>query len=472
MCPKPPPTHWRNVTCQDGVLPVALEDGAKQWADSKAEDAWKDAVAEWDQDTTRNANFSTWLADYFDAPIAFACHKVGGGECSTSLNCASGANAPAGYVILESMRMLFNRLDNYYWGLYNAHQMMDAEVDAFTLLFSPQIDPLKDEKILLDILGLVFACINVSAFNVFFKKIIAINPKTGLPKPGHPNSMAQGKDLIAALATASINMGKDSKSAIDVFAKVAEMHQYLKDLVWEMIKNWEKQVEQIFTDPEQLHQFITNGLFWTPGQVISPEDVIPTLEHTLYAYLIPHAWATSNAVGGPIFIATSDGVPMRKGQTGCKAYDPKLMNYKQFGYWADAFIFVGNEPKVLGQSSVCDGEDAYWLVGVEKEEDPDLPVGTIKNPPGWDKFSDDKWGGISREEIALNAIDSWKFNGKINGEFYPEMNDIMTLDMPRKLPRGFINIPVCSWIEAARNIKVWDDRKSPYDDNPHFPCNK
>jgi hypothetical protein len=82
----------------------------------------------------------------------------------TTINCEQ-TNAPPGYIILESMRMLYGKFDSYYWGLYNAHQMMDPEIDTFTDKFSPLIDPMKDEKIALDIIGMLFAVVNVSAFN-------------------------------------------------------------------------------------------------------------------------------------------------------------------------------------------------------------------------------------------------------------------------------------------------------------------
>jgi hypothetical protein len=88
-----------------------------------------------------------------------------------------------------------------------------------------------------------------------------------------------------------------------MIAKAAEMKKYLKDAVKAMIDNWVEQTRRIFTDPEQIHQLITNGSFWDPGNATSPEDVMPTLQHTLYAYMIPHAWAASNTMKVPIFIA-------------------------------------------------------------------------------------------------------------------------------------------------------------------------
>lgn len=81
------------------------------------------------------------------------------------------------------------------------------------------------------------------------------------------------------------------------------MKDYFKDTVQAMIDNWGKVVERIFTDPDQIYTFIKNGFMWDPGNVTTPEDVRPQLEHMLYGYLLPHAWASSNALKGPMFIA-------------------------------------------------------------------------------------------------------------------------------------------------------------------------
>jgi hypothetical protein len=93
-------------------------------------------------------------------------------------------------------------------------------------------------------------------------------------------------------------------------------------------------------------------------------------------------------------------VPQKKGQTGCKSYDLGLMDYKHFRDWDSAILFNGEQKKVRDQSLVCQGDHAFWLVGLKKE-DVDGPSARIANPPGWDQFGDDKWGGLTRDEIAL-----------------------------------------------------------------------
>lgn len=81
-----------------------------------------------------------------------------------------------------------------------------------------------------------------------------------------------------------------------MIAKIGEMKKYLKDAVRAMIDNCVEQVRQIFTDPELIHLYIADGSMWDLGNVASPEEVMPALQHTLYAYLIPHARASSNAI--------------------------------------------------------------------------------------------------------------------------------------------------------------------------------
>lgn len=80
------------------------------------------------------------------------------------------------------------------------------------------------------------------------------------------------------------------------------------------------------------------------------------------------------------------------------------MAHKKWGGWDHSIRFNTNGRQnnpVLGESIVCDGEEAFWMVALEKEKDPDLTAAAAWSPPGWNKFSPDEWGGISREEIAL-----------------------------------------------------------------------
>jgi hypothetical protein len=96
----------------------------------------------------------------------------------------------------------------------------------------------------------------------------------------------------------------DAEHSLDQFGHVGEMHDYLKQAVQTLIDNWVELVDHIFSDPDQVYGWIHNGLLWDPGNLTSPEDVRPTLEHSLWAYMMPHAWATTNVFeGGPLFIA-------------------------------------------------------------------------------------------------------------------------------------------------------------------------
>jgi hypothetical protein len=63
------------------------------------------------------------------------------------------------------MVSLHDQLDNFYKGLQQASGEVAGDIGTFTSVFAPQLDQLKTDKIMLDLLQLGFAIISAFSFN-------------------------------------------------------------------------------------------------------------------------------------------------------------------------------------------------------------------------------------------------------------------------------------------------------------------
>lgn len=54
----------------------------------------------------------------------------------------------------------------YYNGMDKTWSLMAGDIAVFDRTFSPLIDPMKDQKILLDIIGMLVATLNAGIFNI------------------------------------------------------------------------------------------------------------------------------------------------------------------------------------------------------------------------------------------------------------------------------------------------------------------
>lgn len=107
---------------------------------------------------------------------------------------------------MNSMVGLHVQFQNFYQGLKNALNFMNGEVGHFAEVFAPQFDPMKNDKILIDVMQLLFAVVSAGAFNSWFKNLQYFSGKNA-------NTLGVSKDTTNAAVAASLNILKDSMSA-------------------------------------------------------------------------------------------------------------------------------------------------------------------------------------------------------------------------------------------------------------------
>jgi hypothetical protein len=63
------------------------------------------------------------------------------------------------------MVFLHIQMNNFYNGALNALNLMNGNIGTFSSTFAPQLDELKDSKVMLDIIQLAFSVVTSISFN-------------------------------------------------------------------------------------------------------------------------------------------------------------------------------------------------------------------------------------------------------------------------------------------------------------------
>ena len=93
---------------------------------------------------------------------------------------------------------------------------------------------------------------------------------------------------------------------------------------------------------------------------------------------------------------------------------------------------------------------------------------TFKMLPGVATMDGTAWGGLTREDIIVGAVNTFKANGNANGAAAIDVSTTGAVeDIADNGVRavGVFNIPVCGAEEAYEN---WKNKK---DDLENYPCN-
>lgn len=357
------------------------------------------------------------------------------------------------------------QFENYFHGLQNALNFMNGEVGTFASVFAPQFDPLKDDKILLDCINLLFAITSAGAFNSWFKNIPYFRGQNA-------NTLGISKDTTNAAVAATINIIKDSSSALDKLKVQNSLASFLSETVQSWIDSAQTMAKHVFEEDALLGYYsFVNAKTWDPNAKVTPLDVTHDVQQSLYAYMMPIGWklATETEIGA--FIATADG--LNKNGNGCGDYDAPKDN----GGTEIAFF----DKNVMQDNFVCVDGTPYWLLNIQRTGKPKNQCSTnflsqgscsftpplVHSLPGVDQLDGNKFGGVTKEMLVRSAVKSWTNNGNKNG--WPSadastdagMNDVLDNGVNAQ---GVVNIPICSMKEAI-------DNGYPDENPPNWPCN-
>lgn len=355
--------------------------------------------------------------------------------------------------------------ESYFLGLQGALNYLNGQVGHFAEVFAPQFDPLENDKILLDVVNLLFAVVSAGTFNSWLKNIPYFKGQNG-------NTLGVIKDTTNAEVAATINLVKDTTDALDKLKVQNTLADFLSTTVQSWSATLQKMSTHVFEEDSVLGYFsFVNAKSWTPNAAPYAFDITQTVMQTLYAYMIPVGWKLSTQAEVGAFIATADG--LTKNGPGCGDYAlPTDRVGTQIAVWDD---------NVLANNFVCLDGVPYWILNIGRTNTPVNQCGSnplspgvcpnnfpgVHGAPGIDKLDGQDYNGLTRDMLVRSAVSSWQKNGNKNG--WPSA-DASTPDGMQDVidngifAQGVVNIPVCSMTEAIGN-------GFPDFNGDNWPCN-
>jgi hypothetical protein len=228
-----------------------------------------------------------------------------------------------------------------------------------------------------------------------------------------------------------------------------------------------------FDTPDVLFGLINAGAYFTGGKDVTDggyDYVSSKLQEMIYASALPMAWATGNTYMAP-FIATGSGVAT-PGASGCDGYYPGPAN--------SASIFTDDQTIVYTPSDqdddnfyqsvfFCVNNAPYWLMTAHTSSE--YKGIYVEQPTNLASLNGSSWGGLTGQNVATAAINSWIRNGNVNTNTpasTADLDDLQALadgDITR-IP-GLVQIPVCTFKQASDTATA---DKTNTAGNPYWPC--
>jgi len=477
--PSPVAENWEDVKCDIPSLSSTFANPYHSWNTSGAPNAWKEAKSFASSDSV----FTDGVAAFFDMADDPRCDLLGAGSsCNENINCMQGtsepnaqAKAPAGWVIHNSFVALHKMFQMVYDGIETAGGLAGDRAGTMVTTFSSideDIQEQKEYKLMLD--GLQTALIGTMAplFHSVFSKFSWV--------VRNQNWVAAGFDVSYGVLGTSMAFIKDAMDAESPLPIQNELSEYFSNTTALWLKSVQNANSKLFQDAEALYKVIDMGKMFRADVGKPPDETFNAAAKALVAASLPGVWNSGKTPIYPV-IATSSGTE-QKGQ-GCEGWDPAVEDNVDE---AVMFSFTDDAKK---DARFCDGDNAFWLVGIRVSELDDdcgqsnllntptdcfFHAGVFEIPKGWDTLDGSQWFGLSKEDVAWNAVNSWHRNGMKNGwsseasidwTNEDEYNSFVTGTL--KDTFGAVNIPVCSVGEIAANVA-----KDPNNEEglPNFPC--
>ncbi|KAK5171501.1 uncharacterized protein LTR77_004646 [Saxophila tyrrhenica] len=238
---------------------------------------------------------------------------------------------------------------------------------------------------------------------------------------------------------------------------------------------WQGAADGIFSDHTKIMSMIYRGAFFDDGGDGSVMDITPLAQGIIYANGLPSIWQGGTEAGMP-FIATSEGVSTD--DSGCEGYD--FGDDASLSEDTTSLGFPDGDAGALSDATrVCIDDVPYWLLsgsasikkmGSGRNEFSNYML-SLDKPYGLDALDGERWSGITKEQLVINAVNSWKNNGNKNGwaPFSPDpeapVPDVSSGDI--SFIPGVVGLPVCSFREAVE-ISNGDSGNS--EGNSIWPC--
>ncbi|SPN99933.1 uncharacterized protein DNG_02785 [Cephalotrichum gorgonifer] len=413
--------------------------------------AWDAAVANWKNTDAGRLAFPASVSNFFNGPDSMQCEvAVSQNGCTSPSLCN---NAPAGFLILNSMVALNNIITNFYDSIVKSQAIVSDLITDLGKTFAPPSEPpIQALKLLLDAIGLTFVITGAPIWN------IALRNLKGLSAGNHGTS----KDAVNGAVMGAFTYVKDKQ--VELKDKAENLRTTLADIVQTFYEGMAHTRTVLFDGSESSIKILST--FFDDGQLLGNAytqmddlSIQKIIKKSLYASLIPLTWKQATNFNVVVIDADSycdEQYPLVPSQLSQEVTDATQVCVDNWLYY---IVTTAGVPRLCtnegGGRSDCENKS----FGI---------------PEGLSTLDGEGWGGLTKEDLVTGAVNSWMAAGKKNdpGSINKDvtidtMNDITDLNV--RAP-GIVNIPVCRFDEARYN---WEQLKEhgKGGGTANWPCN-
>jgi GH18 family chitinase len=470
--------RWTDFNCSHDVIKGKWGyPPSRRWQAVKADEAWEDIVRIW-KETDRGNNVPTivdslsgtlQLGDqaHCGTGISDSCRTLG---CIDHDDERAKLTGPAGQLIWNSIVEIHMAFRNYHDKLLEAAITLSLSMNDLQNKFAPL--PEKDEDVWKDLLLDLLTLGGIGTAGPVFSKLLSQHAWFRQADSRVEDTTIVAQTLLGqGISTVrELSGGDDPRWTPE---KQDEFSAYMGQVINAWLDINSIALETLLTGKEQeqidaIWELISDGKL-IEGSSDKPAPDIKNLEIELrnnilkcvFGFTIPALW---RAASTHAFIIDTE--------SDCASdNDHYLEDMEQY--------LDRNTMKTSGEC--IDGRQFYLVYpdGDAKEcECVHKPTGgacewycqdnTFSSPPGLDTLNGTNFGNITKSDLVLGSVNTWKDNGKQNTDKYPDATNaeavrrLMNVDIT--MP-GFMQIPVCS---AEHAFKSWDSSKP--ESSAFYPC--
>jgi hypothetical protein len=449
---------------------------SKRWEAAKADEAWKDIVRIWQKTDQRNgvSTFTQSLSSTVQLGSQANCGQLVSESCGTR-DCIATLDTelsgPAGMLIWNSIVQIHHVFKDYHTKVFEAATILSLPMDDLQNKFSPLPD--KDDDVWKDLLIDLLTLGGLGTAGPLFNKLLSQHewfrqkdsraedtesavmilldqgisiPRQLLPGGSDPQWTPEARGEFSAYMGQVIN-GWANITSIALQTLLGGETQDELDAIWDLIAD--------------------GKLIEGSSDIKAPD--IKNLETELranilkcvFGFTIPAVW---RAAGTHAFIIDTESDCGSATDHYLKDMEQYLDKYtmKATGECIDGKQFYLVYPD--GDAKECEcvhkatGGACEWYCADN----------TFSSPPGLSTLNGTNFGNISKRDLILGSVNTWKNNSKQNTDKYATADDMETV---RRLMNvdittpGFMHIPVCS---AEHAFKSWDSTKP--ESSSFYPC--